>query len=77
LGMRPVYPVLDDAAAWLECRVEWLREAGDHFLVLGAVVDAQASDDFAEYWGFRSYSPILYVGEARREWPRFVRFPSD
>jgi flavin reductase (DIM6/NTAB) family NADH-FMN oxidoreductase RutF len=57
--------------------VEWVKEAGDHFLVLGAVVDAQASDDFAEYWGFRSYSPVLYVGEARREWPRFVRFPSD
>jgi flavin reductase (DIM6/NTAB) family NADH-FMN oxidoreductase RutF len=76
-GHEAMVPVLDDAAAWLECRVEWVKEAGDHFLVLGAVVHAQATDDFAEYWGFRSYSPVLYVGEARREWPRFVRFPSD
>jgi len=73
-GREARVPVLEDAAAWLECRVEWVREAGDHFLILGAVLASYASEDFAEYWGFKTYRPVLYVGEARRGGPRFVRF---
>jgi flavin reductase (DIM6/NTAB) family NADH-FMN oxidoreductase RutF len=38
-GEQTDCPVLDDALAWLECRVEQLIEAGDHTLVVGAVLD--------------------------------------
>jgi flavin reductase (DIM6/NTAB) family NADH-FMN oxidoreductase RutF len=32
-------PVLDEAVAWIECSVESVIEAGDHFIVLGRVVE--------------------------------------
>ena len=30
-------PILDDAVSWLECSFEDIREAGDHYIVLGLV----------------------------------------
>ena len=30
-------PVLEDAVSWIECRFEEIREAGDHYVVLGRV----------------------------------------
>ncbi len=30
-------PVLEDAVSWIECTFEEIREAGDHFIVLGLV----------------------------------------
>lgn len=35
-------PVLDDALSWIDCRLERVDEAGDHFLVLGRVLDLSA-----------------------------------
>ncbi|MGW1026458.1 flavin reductase family protein [Streptomyces sp. NPDC002577] len=35
-------PVLDDALSWIDCRLERVHEAGDHFLALGRVVDLGA-----------------------------------
>lgn len=32
-------PLLDDVAAWIDCRVYKRIEAGDHWLVLGEVLD--------------------------------------
>ena len=32
-------PILDDVLAWVECTVERVDEAGDHFVVVGRVVD--------------------------------------
>ena len=32
-------PVLDEAVSWVECMFEDIREAGDHFIVLGRVHD--------------------------------------
>jgi 3-hydroxy-9,10-secoandrosta-1,3,5(10)-triene-9,17-dione monooxygenase reductase component len=32
-------PVLEDALAWIDCRIHQVHEAGDHLLVLGRVVD--------------------------------------
>ena len=31
----------------LECRLEWVKEAGDHFIVVGRVVAASIQDGFA------------------------------
>lgn len=42
VGWRPARsgaPLLDGAVAWLDCRVWSVSEAGDHWVVLGEVVD--------------------------------------
>jgi flavin reductase (DIM6/NTAB) family NADH-FMN oxidoreductase RutF len=38
-------PILDDAVAWIECRRGEIREAGDHYIVLGHVQRLDASRD--------------------------------
>ena len=46
-------PVLEDAAAWLDCEVFGRHEAGSHVLYLGHVVDAWAPEAAAPpllYW---------------------------
>jgi flavin reductase (DIM6/NTAB) family NADH-FMN oxidoreductase RutF len=37
-------PVLADALAWIDCEIERVVEAGDHWIVLGRVVDLEGSD---------------------------------
>ncbi|TQM77724.1 flavin reductase family protein [Thermopolyspora flexuosa] len=32
-------PILDDATAWIDCRLDAVLETGDHYLALGRVVD--------------------------------------
>ncbi|MEM0443095.1 MAG: flavin reductase family protein [Candidatus Caldarchaeum sp.] len=66
-------PVLEDAVAWLECRLEWSREVGDHFFYAARVETAYAVEDFDEYWRFMQYKPILYIGSAKQELPRFLK----
>ncbi|GGF15648.1 flavin reductase family protein [Subtercola lobariae] len=44
-------PVLDDAVSWIECTYEDIREAGDHFIVLGLVHDLAVA---------RSTLPLLF-----------------
>lgn len=58
-------PVLDDAAAYLECRFAISQRFGDHNLVVGEVKNAEAVEDFHDYWEFREYSPMLYTGMQR------------
>ncbi|UNX55670.1 flavin reductase family protein [Georgenia sp. TF02-10] len=33
--------LLDDAQGWVECRTAWIRNAGDHDVVVGEVLDAR------------------------------------
>ncbi|MFF7332006.1 flavin reductase [Streptomyces sp. NPDC090306] len=44
-------PVLEDAVSWVECTFEEVREAGDHFIVLGRVHDLAVE---------RSTLPLLF-----------------
>jgi len=32
-------PVIEGALAWIDCRIDDVRQAGDHYLVIGSVVD--------------------------------------
>lgn len=38
-------PVIDGSIAWIDCRVESVHEMGDHYFVLGRVVDLAATDE--------------------------------
>lgn len=61
-GSKLGVPVVKDSVAYLECRMVQKRRFGDHILIIGAVAAALASEDFGEYWRFKSYAPILYTG---------------
>jgi flavin reductase (DIM6/NTAB) family NADH-FMN oxidoreductase RutF/DNA-binding IclR family transcriptional regulator len=34
-------PILDDVVAWIDCDIDTIHEAGDHYVVIGAVRDLQ------------------------------------
>ncbi len=41
---RAAGPALDDAVAWIECKIDAVHEAGDHFIVVGAVTHLDVRD---------------------------------
>ena len=43
-------PVLNDVLAWIDCRIEAVHDAGDHFLVLGRVQEM----------GYSNGRPLLF-----------------
>jgi len=52
-GAKTGAPLLDDALAWFECRVEGQYPAGDHVLVVGRAVDGGVRDPAAEALNYR------------------------
>jgi flavin reductase (DIM6/NTAB) family NADH-FMN oxidoreductase RutF len=46
-------PLLREALAWFECRMESEHPAGDHVLVLGKVIDGKLLDPKAEPMAYR------------------------
>ena len=74
-------PLIDEASATLECRLESSKKVGDHRLVVGRVERAEAIEDFCDYWAFDEYRPILYEGLERPVGslapPRSVTRPSS
>ena len=54
-------PILTEALAWIDCEIERVDEAGDHFMVYGAVIDMAEQSESSPlvffrggYGGFRS-----------------------
>lgn len=39
-------PRVKECIAWFECKLEFIKKAGDHALVVGRVVEAEARDEF-------------------------------
>ena len=62
IGKEPRVPIIDEAAAVLECILAGRQRFGDHDLLVAEVKKASAIEDFAGYWSFSDYNPILYVG---------------
>lgn len=52
-GGKTGMPLLDDALAWFDCRVEGEYPAGDHVLVVGLVVDGGVREISAEPLNYR------------------------
>jgi len=50
-------PLIDSALGWLECRIEHRIQGGDHRILIGEVVGAQADS---------SGSPLVYFGSGYR-----------
>lgn len=53
-------PRLDGALAWIDCTVETVHEAGDHYLVVGRVVELVAGE---------ATEPLLFYRSAYRRLP--------
>ena len=56
-------PSIEECAGWIECRLEFEKEAGDHILVIGRVVHAEGKDEFMEDKEFNvsKAKPVLHV----------------
>ncbi|MFH1736890.1 MAG: flavin reductase, partial [Actinomycetota bacterium] len=57
-------PCIAECAAWFECELEWEKDAGDHVIIVGRVVNAEARDEFVKDGGFdfAVAKPLLHVG---------------
>ncbi len=65
-GMVLGAPVLDASLAYVILEKEKVIDVGDHDLFIGRVIGAMASLDFDEYWKFKDYRPILYLGSTKK-----------
>jgi flavin reductase (DIM6/NTAB) family NADH-FMN oxidoreductase RutF len=61
-GKRTSQPLIQEASAALECRLNETYRTGTHELVIGQVVNAMANSDFGDYWDLSRYNPLLYAG---------------
>lgn len=70
-------PVLDGVVAWIDCDYASVTEAGDHYIVLGGVLDMQLERDTAPLLffqrGYGRFSPGSLVAAAERETIEAVR----
>ncbi len=59
--VRP--PRVAECVAWFECELEWEKEAGDHVVVIGKIVKAEAKDEFMKDGSFdlAAARPLLHV----------------
>lgn len=56
-------PSIEECAAWLECRLEFEKEAGDHILVVGRVLRAECREEFMKQGEFdiARARPVMHV----------------
>jgi len=58
-------PRVAECIAWFECALEWMKEAGDHVLVVGRVLEAEVKDEFVKKDGSLDASSarvLMHVG---------------
>jgi flavin reductase (DIM6/NTAB) family NADH-FMN oxidoreductase RutF len=61
-GKRTSQPLIQEASAALECRLNETHRTGAHELVVGEAVNAMANSEFVDYGNLSRYNPLLYVG---------------
>ncbi len=61
-GSKTSTPMVSEAAATLECTLDRVIPLGDNDLVVGNVVSTRTGSDFSEYWQFKTYEPLIYLG---------------
>jgi len=55
----------------LECRLEWYKQAGDHYLVVGRVVAADISDSlYKEELSRAIIDPVYHAGSRKAQYAR-------
>ncbi|UCC61038.1 MAG: flavin reductase, partial [Dehalococcoidia bacterium] len=56
-------PSIEECVGWIECKLEFEKEAGDHILVIGQVLHAECKDEFMEQERFNvsNAKPVMHV----------------
>jgi len=60
-------PGIEECLGWIECQLEFEREAGDHILVVGKVVNVECKDEFLRQGRFdvSRAKPVMHIGGRR------------
>ncbi len=60
-------PSIEECLGWIECRLEFEKEAGDHVLVVGRVVNAEVKEAFIEddKFDISQAKPLMHAGGRR------------
>jgi len=67
-GSRKVKPPsIEECLGWIECRLEFEKEAGDHVLVIGRVVNAEVKKAFikGDKFDVSQAKPIMHISGRR------------
>ncbi|MEE8471017.1 MAG: flavin reductase family protein [Dehalococcoidia bacterium] len=56
-------PSIAECVGWIECQLEFEKEAGDHFLVVGRVVNTECRDEFMKDGEFdvAKAKPVMHI----------------
>ncbi len=56
-------PSIEECVGWIECQLEFEKEAGDHILVVGRVVHAECKDEFMAKGEFdvSKAKPVMHI----------------
>ena len=56
-------PSIEECVGWIECQLEFEKEAGDHILVVGRVVNAECKDEFLRQGQFdvSQVKPVMHI----------------
>jgi flavin reductase (DIM6/NTAB) family NADH-FMN oxidoreductase RutF len=56
-------PSIEQCAGWIECQLEFEKEAGDHVLVVGRVVHVECKDEFTKGTEFdvSKAKPVMHI----------------
>lgn len=56
-------PSIEECVGWIECTLEFEKEAGDHILVVGRVVHAECKDEFVKKGEFdvSRAKPVMHI----------------
>jgi flavin reductase (DIM6/NTAB) family NADH-FMN oxidoreductase RutF len=60
-------PSIEECSGWIECRLEFEKEAGDHILVVGRVVHAECKEEFMVKGEFdvAKAKPLMHIRSRR------------
>jgi len=56
-------PSIKECLAWIECQLEFEREAGDHILVVGKVINVECQNEFLKQGEFdvSRVKPVMHI----------------
>ncbi len=59
-------PSVKECLTSIECKLEWMKEAGDHHVVVGRVLNVRISDELAESGIDSNFPPsVIHIGGGR------------